>query len=80
MLKTALDTFRAEFLTKVPANTAATMEQATLQLTQKFASAPLLQVGDCAPDFELPNALENLIKMSDQLQQGAVILTFYRGG
>ncbi|GBO55669.1 AhpC/Tsa family protein, selenocysteine-containing [Pseudanabaena sp. lw0831] len=79
-LKTALDEFRAEFLTKVPAEIATAMEQATLQLTQDYASKPLLQIGDLAPDFELPNALGKNIRLSDRLQQGAVILTFYRGG
>ncbi len=79
-LKTALDQFRAEILTKVPPDIAETMEKATLQLTQDYASKPLLQVGDRAPDFELPNALGKNIRLGDRLQQGAVILTFYRGG
>jgi peroxiredoxin len=79
-LKTALDKFRAEFLTQVPAEIAVMMEQATLQLAQDYAAKPLLQVGEVAPDFKLPNAVGEPIKLSDRLQHGAVILTFYRGG
>jgi peroxiredoxin len=78
-LKTSLDEFRAEFLNKVPAEVATTMQRATLQLTQDYAAKPLLQENR-APDFELPNAFGKKIKLSDRLQQGAVILTFYRGG
>lgn len=78
-LKTVLDSFRTEFLNKVHESIAATMEQAARQLAQDYATKSLLKVGDLAPDFELPNALGKKIKLSDRLQQGAVILTFYRG-
>ena len=32
-----------------------------------------------APDFELPNADGRRIRLSDQLERGPVVLTFYRG-
>lgn len=38
-----------------------------------------LKVGDKAPNFVLPNALGNLISLSDCLKSGPVILKFYRG-
>jgi peroxiredoxin len=79
-LKVALDAFRAEFLEKFPADKVALMQQATDHLVQAYATRTPLQVGDLAPDFELPNAVGNRIKLSDRLTQGAVILTFYRGG
>jgi peroxiredoxin len=79
-LKTALDIFRAEFLEKFPADIAAVMQQATNQLEQDYATRNRLQVGDRAPDFELPNAVGEQVKLSDRLRRGAVILTFYRGG
>jgi peroxiredoxin len=79
-LQTALDTFRAEFLEKFPADIAAVMQQATDRLAQDYATRTRLQVGDFAPDFELPNAVGERIKLSDRLQRGSVILTFYRGG
>jgi len=39
-----------------------------------------LKVGDTAPDFELNNALNQPMKLSALLQQGPVILSWYRGG
>lgn len=79
-LKDQLDAFRSEFLAKFPADKAALMERATAQLAQDWATKPRLNIGDRAPDFELPNAVGKAVKLSDRLQQGAVILTFYRGG
>jgi peroxiredoxin len=79
-LKAALDAFRAEFLAKFPAEIAVMMQQATEQFAQDYATRNVLQVGDKAPDFELPNALGKLVRLSDRLDQGPVILTFYRGG
>jgi peroxiredoxin len=38
-----------------------------------------LREGTTAPDFELPNAVGDLVRLSDLLQEGPVILSFYRG-
>ncbi|MEP4881715.1 peroxiredoxin-like family protein [Maribacter dokdonensis] len=38
-----------------------------------------LKVGEQAPDFKLPDALGNQIKLSGLLDNGAVVVTFYRG-
>jgi peroxiredoxin len=67
-------------LEKFPADKVAIMQQATDRLAQVYATQTSLKNGDIAPDFELPNAVGEQIKLSDRLQQGAVILTFYRGG
>jgi hypothetical protein len=67
-------------LAKFPAEIAVTMQQATEQLAEDYAPRKVLQVGDKAPDFELPDALGKPVRLSDRLRQGAVILTFYRGG
>lgn len=40
---------------------------------------PGLDVGDEAPDFSLPDARGNQVRLSDRLVQGPVVLTFYRG-
>jgi peroxiredoxin len=39
-----------------------------------------LQVGDQAPLFTLPDALNNEVKLADVIEKGPVVLTFYRGG
>lgn len=79
-LKSALDTFRAEFLEKFPPEKAAIMQRATNAIAREFETRSLLQVGDVVPNFVLPNAVGNEIRLSDKLLQGSVILTFYRGG
>ena len=48
-----------------------------LQLNHK--SILKLQVGEKAPDFSLSNATDKAITLSDLLEKGKVILTFYRG-
>lgn len=39
-----------------------------------------LKKGDHAPDFTLPDATGRDVSLSDQLAEGPVILSFYRGG
>jgi peroxiredoxin len=41
--------------------------------------APGLAVGDCAPNFTLPDALGQPVTLTDLLVQGPVVVTFYRG-
>lgn len=41
--------------------------------------SPGLRAGDSAPDFTLLNAFGRRVKLSDQLNKGPVVLTFYRG-
>src|SRR3954447_4471509 len=42
-------------------------------------TAPGLSVGDEAPDFELPDATGRRVRLSELLQDGPVVLSFYRG-
>ena len=39
-----------------------------------------LNVGDKAPNFTLKNALNEAVTLNDQLKNGPVVLTWYRGG
>jgi len=56
------------------------MAQKTAELQATKLSQQALNVGDRAPDFELPNAAGGVVKLSELLKSGAVILNFYRGG
>jgi peroxiredoxin len=38
-----------------------------------------LKVGETAPDFTLPNAVGESVRLYDLLKKGPVVLTFYRG-
>ena len=40
---------------------------------------PGLKVGAAAPDFQLINAFGEKVKLSERLEDGPVVLTFYRG-
>jgi hypothetical protein len=39
----------------------------------------ILQVGDQAPDFSLPSSQGGMVRLSDLLRRGPVVLAFYRG-
>lgn len=79
-LQTAIDTFRAEFLAKIPPEATAIMDRAILALAQDFSHRQLLTVGEIAPDFTLPDATGKAVNLKERLSDGAVILSFYRGG
>jgi peroxiredoxin len=42
--------------------------------------SPGLKAGEKAPDFTLPNSMGNDVSLSKSLEEGPVVLTFYRGG
>lgn len=56
----------------------AIMQKASQQLQQQL-TRPGIAVGEPAPAFSLPNAFGNTINLTEQLEQGPVILVFYRG-
>ncbi len=45
----------------------------------KETGASGLQIGERAPDFALPNQRGEVVKLSDRLSRGPVVLNFYRG-
>ncbi len=45
----------------------------------KASGAAGLQIGERAPDFVLPNQRGEMVKLSDRLSRGPVVLNFYRG-
>ncbi|GHO51142.1 peroxiredoxin-like family protein [Ktedonospora formicarum] len=49
------------------------------QLIDSSAASKARKVGEMAPDFTLPDALGRSVKLSELLQRGPVVLTFYRG-
>ena len=38
-----------------------------------------LRIGERAPDFTLPNQRGEMVRLSDRLSRGPVVLNFYRG-
>ena len=57
----------------------AVMQEAAAALNAAMPS-PGLKVGDKAPDFTLSGAHGQTVTLSEALQKGPVVLTFYRGG
>jgi peroxiredoxin len=51
----------------------------TIGLTAASMQATKLKVGDKAPDFALPNGDGKLVRLSDYIARGPVVLVFYRG-
>ncbi|ASU36365.1 peroxiredoxin-like family protein [Mucilaginibacter xinganensis] len=49
------------------------------QLALDYVSPLKLSVGDQAPLFHLPNAVNKIIALKDLLNEGPVVITFYRG-
>jgi len=79
-LKFELDTFRAEFMGKAPAEIRDAMTRADLELGSSGILDRALKAGDRAPDFTLPNARGGDLSLTNTLARGPVVLSFYRGG
>jgi len=79
-LKFELDTFRAEFMGKAPAQIRDAMTRADLELGSSGILDRALKAGDRAPDFTLPNARGGDLSLTNTLARGPVVLSFYRGG
>ena len=64
-----------------PAETPATdvAEGPTTAISAEAAANRALGVGDRAPDFTLPDAMGQTVRLRDLLVDGPVVLTFYRG-
>jgi peroxiredoxin len=71
--------FQESSIDKIPADTLKRMEQATKELVESDI-AKGLTVNEQAQDFTLKDATGTSITLYEELKEGPVILTFYRGG
>ncbi|RRJ82469.1 peroxiredoxin-like family protein [Aestuariirhabdus litorea] len=65
---------------KVPAELLQQMEEATRALVATGIEQQALNRGDSLPDITLPNARGEQVRLYDLLQQGPLVINFYRGG
>ncbi len=65
---------------KVPQDILNTMLDVTRRLVESGIADNSLKVGDKVPDFNLPNAAGEEVRLKELLDKGPVILNFYRGG
>ncbi len=78
-LKAKIDAHKKAFLAKAPPEAVALMQRATDDLQASGILARAVQVGALAPDFELANTEGANVALSDFLDQGPLVLSFYRG-
>lgn len=65
---------------KLPPPALNVLENSVTQLQEQNLAANALSEGDTAPDFTLPNVDGSDVALSVLVQEGPVVLTFYRGG
>ena len=79
-LQDKLDAFRAEVEgKKAPPHVVAVMHKATADLIASGQADRAIKAGARAPKFALPNAHGQLVRSSDLLAKGPLVVTFYRG-
>jgi peroxiredoxin len=83
-LQAKLDAFKADFEAgkppyNVPPSVIETMHRATAELKASGQAERAGKVGARAPEFALPDAGAEVIRSSDLLARGPLVVSFYRG-
>ena len=78
-LQQQIDEFIAEGASWLPAGLLQDLLSPVGQLINSGAAEQALKEGMQAPDFILPDARGNTVRLSHLLAQGPVVMTFYRG-
>lgn len=78
-LSTQIADWQKSMLPQIPEAALNTLMTSTQALLDSGIADRALNVGDPCPDFELPNALSVPVRLSEKLEAGPVVLSFYRG-
>jgi hypothetical protein len=78
-LQERLDAMRAAAKTRIPPEAQAVMQRSIDDLRASGTMSGVVNVGQPAPDFTLPNASGQPVSLKEMLTRGPVILSFYRG-
>jgi hypothetical protein len=78
-LKERLNTYKAEFESKVPPEKLAIMHRVTEDLRRSGILEHVTKAGDPAPEFLLTNLRAEKVSSSALLGRGPLVVTFYRG-
>ena len=70
---------QAETLPNIPQEILQTMMQATQELVASGIAGKAVQAGEQAPEFTLLNTRAKPVSLASLLEQGPVVLNFYRG-
>ncbi|WP_354622912.1 peroxiredoxin-like family protein [Psychromonas sp. MME2] len=79
-LEKQLNEIRTAYAKNIPTEKLHIMLAETEKLKASSVAQYAPKVGDQFPNFTLTDQLGNAVSLSDKLSQGAVVLTFYRGG
>lgn len=79
-LKQQSEQLLQELLDQIPANIVEDIDTGFTEIITSELDKNALQKGDQAPNFHLLNAIGQTISLEHELNKGAVVLTFYRGG
>ena len=78
-LQDKLDEFKKNIIATVPPELIALSERAVEDLRHSGIMERVAKVGDAAPHFTLPNARGEMVSSAQLLEQGPLVITFYRG-
>ena len=78
-LQEQIRAFQEEMFPKLPQENIAMLQRTTENLVRSGIADRSLKKGTTAPDFSLPNVRGEIIKLSDLLARGPVVVAFYRG-
>jgi len=79
-LESRLAELSASYAARSTPEQRAEMERAIAEIARTEAGAQAPRVGSKAPDFELTGARGERVRLSELLQSGPVVLSWYRGG
>jgi len=74
-----IEAFRKDAASKTPSEVLKAVDEGVEVIRKSGAVKKALKVGDKVPDFELPNASGKPVKLSALLENGPVVVTWYRG-
>ncbi len=79
-LQAELDAKKAAFAAEAPEELKKTFADGVEEVARSGVLERALKAGDEAPDFTLSNAIGEQVTLSTLLEDGPVVLTWYRGG
>lgn len=78
-LKEKLEELKRRFEAEAPPEALSVMKRATASLVDSGILDRVLEEGDRAPDFALPDTEGEMFRASGAWERGPLVVTFYRG-
>ena len=78
-LQARLDAMREASKARIPGEAQVVMQRSLDELRASGIMERIARVGQEAPDFTLPNASGQSVRLVDLVARGPVVLSFYRG-